>query len=122
MRLGDGSGVDGNSGFCIERVEGCCINGGIGDGDGIGIASSGEACECGEIALSDGGGDDAGCFIGEVIGLRSGGCAAVDGDVDSVEIADAVGGDSLDEVGGSASECVDGAGIWIVNDPASKMP
>ena len=74
----------------------CGINGGIGDGDGVGIAGFGECGECGEIALSDGGGDDAGCFIREFIGLSSGGGAAVDGDVYIAEIADAIGGDSLD--------------------------
>ena len=81
------------------------------DGDGVGIAGSGECGECGEITLSDGGGDDAGCFISEVIGLSSGGGAAVDGDVYIAEIADAIGGDSLDEVRGGTSECVDSAGI-----------
>ena len=86
--------------FVVDCIENGCIDRCIGDCDGVGIAGSGEARECREIPLSDGGGNDAGCFICEGIGLRSGGSAAVDGDVYISEIADAVGGDSFDELSG----------------------
>ena len=66
--------------FIVDCIENCCIDRCIRDCDGVGIAGSGETRECGEIALSDGGGNDAGCFISEGIGLSSGGGTAVDGD------------------------------------------
>ena len=33
----DVGGVDGNGGFAIEGVERCSINGGVRDGDGVGV-------------------------------------------------------------------------------------
>ena len=64
---GDVAGIDGNGGFAIEGVERCCINGGVRDGDGVGVAGFAEASECGQIAIREGGGDDSGCGIGECL-------------------------------------------------------
>merc|ERR1711991_1108478 len=98
---GDGSGIDGDGGFAIEGVERSSINGGVADGDGVGVAGFGEAGKCCEIAIRDGGGDDAGCCSSESVGLRGGSSAAADGNGFIAKVADAGGGVRSDQVCGS---------------------
>ncbi len=70
-----------------------------------------ETGECCEIAIRDGGGDDAGCCSSEGVGLRGGSSAAVNRNGFIAKVADAGGVVSSDQVCGSTSESGDGSGI-----------